>query len=145
MAVVAAVTAIAGTAYSISQAEKAASAGRAAAAEQKKQTQLSARRSRRRALREAQIRRAETEVLGVATGAAGGSAVSGGLTSLSSQLGSGLGYASAQTALSGRISDLGVMQQTAAMRSETGSAIAGLGMQISGAQGFQDLGKIFRT
>jgi hypothetical protein len=55
--------------------------------------------------------------------------VSGGLTSLGSQLGSGLGYASAQTALSGQISDLGVMQQTAQMRAQTGSAIAGLGMQ----------------
>ncbi len=118
-----------GTAYSISQSEKAARAGREAAAVQKRQMQLRERRSRRQALRERQIRAAEVQVAGLATGAAGGSAVAGGLTGLGSQLGSGLGYASAQTGLSGIISDLGVVQQTALTRAQTGSAIAGLGMQ----------------
>jgi hypothetical protein len=37
-----------------------------------------------------------------------------------------------QGQLSGQISSLGVQQQTAAMRAQTGSAIAGLGMQAFG-------------
>lgn len=139
MAIVAAVTAVAGTAVSIQQGNKAARAGRQAAAVQKRQQQAEAARSRRSALREAQMKRAQARVRAEAVGGAGGSGVAGGLSSLSSQVGSGLGFAGASTARSGLISDFGVQQQTALTRAQSAGAIAGLGMQTLGITGFPDL------
>ena len=118
-----------GTLYSVSQQRKAAKAGRAAAAKQQQQQELRAARSRRQAFRELQISRARARASAAAMGAGDSSALAGGLASLSSQYGSALGYSGAMTGLSREISQLGVQQQTALMRAQTGSAIAGFGMQ----------------
>jgi len=124
-----AVLAVAGTGYSIYQADQGQIAGKKRAKAQQRQQQLAATRSRRQALREAQMQRSQTLVASQALGAAGGSGVAGGLTGLQSQLGSSLGYSGMQGQLSGQISSLGVQQQAAMARSQTGSAVAGLGMQ----------------
>jgi hypothetical protein len=129
IAIIGATTAAVGTVASIQQGKKAARAGAAAAAVQKQQQQAQAARSRRAALREAQMKRAQALVQSQAVGGAGGSGVAGGLSSLNSQVGSGLGFASASTARSGLISDFGVQQQTALTKAQSASAIAGLGMQ----------------
>jgi len=105
---------------------------------QKQQQQAQAARSRRSALREAQIKRAQALVRSQAVGGAGGSGVAGGLSSLNSQLGSGLGFAGASTARSGLISDFGVQQQTALTNAQSASALAGLGMQGLQLKGFPE-------
>lgn len=66
--------------------------------EQQRAAELQARRSRTRAIRESQILRSRTQATSQALGATGSSAMEGGLTSLSSQLGGSLGY---QTQASG--------------------------------------------
>ena len=118
-----------GTGYSIYQADQAQIAGKKQAAAQQRQQQLASTRSRRQALRQAQMQRYQTLVASQELGAAGGSGVAGGLTGLQSQLGSSLGYSGMQGQLSGQISSFGVQQQVAMSRAQTGSAVAGLGMQ----------------
>jgi len=59
--------------------------------------------SNRQKIREAQIKRAQVSNMGAQTGAVGGSGLGGGLSSLSSQVGSGLGFASQMSALSDQI------------------------------------------
>lgn len=127
--VISAVAAVGGTLYSVSQQRKASKAGAAAAAKQQQQQELRASRSRRQAFRELQISRARARASAAAMGAGDSSALAGGLASLSSQYGSALGYSGAMTGLSREISQLGVQQQTALMRAQTGSSIAGFGMQ----------------
>ena len=124
--VISAVTATVGTVASISQQQKAARA-------QAQQQQLQSRRSQRQAVREAQIRRAQTLATAQAAGAMGGSAVGGGLSSLSSQLGGTLGYASQMSGLSKEIT-------MASSRAQTAGAVASLGMTaFSGLGGFDKL------
>jgi hypothetical protein len=76
------------------------------AREQQRQQELQAAVSRRRTIRAAQIERARTLASGQAMGAIGGSAIAGGTTSLSSQLGGALGYQTQMTDLSRNISGL---------------------------------------
>jgi predicted lipid-binding transport protein (Tim44 family) len=104
------------TFYSIQQQRKAASA-------QRTQQNVAARRSRRQTIREALIRRAETTSVANAVGADTGSGFSGSLGSLGSQLGSGLGFQSQMTGLSGIIS-------SASSNAQTGQALAGLGSSL---------------
>ena len=85
---------------------------------QRKQQELATRRQRRSAIREAQIQRAQTQAAAGGAGALGGSAVSGGLGSLTSQLGSGLGYSSQQSGISGDI--FSIQQSNAAAQSRLG-------------------------
>ena len=120
---------VASTAASISQSKKAQAAGERQAAAQQKQQEVAATRSRRSAFREEQIKRSQAQARAQALNAAQGSGVSGGQASLRSQLGSGLGYAGQQTALSGLISQAGVQQQAALTRADTFGSIAGLSMQ----------------
>jgi len=115
LAVISAVATVAGTVSSISQQKKAAAA-------QRQQQQLQAQRSQRQAIREAQIRRAQTQASAQGMGIIGGSALGGGLSSLSSQLGGSLGYAGQQSGLSKEIS-------IASSKAQTAGAVAGLGMQ----------------
>ena len=104
------------------------------AAAQRQQQQLQAQRSQRQAIREAQIRRAQTQAGAQGMGITGGSALGGGLSSLSSQLGGALGYAGQQSGLSREISLQG-------QRASTAGAVAGLGMNLfSAAGGFGALG-----
>lgn len=114
-AIVGAGAAVVGTVSSISSQRRAAAA-------QRQQQQLQAQRSQRQAIREAQIRRAQTQAGAQGLGITGGSALGGGLSSLSSQLGGALGYAGQQSGLSKEIS-------IASSKAQTAGAIAGLGMQ----------------
>ena len=107
---------------------KAAKAARAQNALQRKQQELATRRQRRSAIREAQIQRAQTQSAAGTAGTLGGSAVSGGLGSLTSQLGSGLGYSTQQGGIS---SDIFSIQQR---NSRTQSGLAGIS-SIFGAIG----------
>ena len=68
---------------------------------------LATRRNSIQAIREAQMKRASAINEAVSSGAGGGSAIAGGISSLGSQLGSGLGYASQQTDLSRGIAKAG--------------------------------------
>lgn len=120
-AVIGAVATVGGTIASVN-AQK-----RASRLQQEQQT-LATRRSQRQAVREAQIRRAQTMSAGQALGASGGSGVAGGISSLGSQLGSSLGFASQMSGLSNQIS----MAQS---RVATAGAIAGLGSSVFQATG----------
>lgn len=85
-------------------------------------------RSIRQSIREAQIRRAQTYNMAAQFGGLGGSAVEGGISSLSSQLGSGLGYSSQQSGLSRGIAKA---QNNAALFGSLGSLTA-KGFSVSG-------------
>ena len=115
IAAIAGVAAVAGTAVSINQQKKAIKATR-------RQQGLSARRSQRQAIRESQIRRAQSQVQAGAMGVTAGSGLAGGQASLSSQLGSNIGFAGQMSGLSQQIS----MAQS---RAQTAGAVADLGMQ----------------
>lgn len=121
VAVIGAVASVVGTVASISQQKKAAAA-------QQRQQDLSTRRSQRQAIREAQIRRAQTMASAQGLGAMGGSGVAGGITSLNSQLGGALGYSTEMSGLSKEIS-------VASTKASTYGAIAGLGGQLFQAGG----------
>lgn len=116
LAIIGAVASIGGTIASVS-------AQRKAARLQQEQQTLATRRSQREAIREAQIRRAQTMASAQAFGAVGGSAVAGGTASLGSQLGGALGFSSQMSGLSKEIS---IAQSQAA----TAGAIAGLGGDV---------------
>lgn len=66
----------------------------------RRQQELNNRRSRRQAIREAQLRRARALSFGVAFGAQDSSAVAGGVGSVGSQLGANLGFSTEYGALS---------------------------------------------
>lgn len=95
----------------------------------REQQQIGSRRSRRQAIREAQIRRAQT--LAVAGGAGGltGSAVAGGIGSLGSQLASNFGYSSQMSGLSSLIN---MGQQQAGF----GQGLQALGQQVQSIAAF---------
>lgn len=99
---------------------KSARAQKRSLALQKKQQEVETRRSRRQAIREMQIRRATAVASAGGAGAATGSGAQGGIGSLSSQLGEGLGYSTQMSGLSSQIN--------AAERSAiSGQTLAGLG------------------
>lgn len=123
MAIVAAIATVGATAASVRQQKKASRA-------QQRQQELQTRRSQRQSVREAQIRRAQAQAQAQALGAGGGSAVAGGLSSISSQLGGGLGFAGQMSGLSKQIS-------VASQKAQTAGAIAGLsGQAFSSLGGF---------
>jgi len=132
LAVVGAVSSVVGTVASYSAQRK---ASKAAAAQQ----ELNTRRSNRQAIREAQIRRAQTLGAAAQMGALGGSSVEGGLAGLGSQLGSGLGFSSQMSSLSADITRY-------SQRANTWGAIASIGgaaFKMGG--GFPTLGEAFST
>jgi hypothetical protein len=96
----AAITAGAGAiGYSINQAEKGASAQRAAAQTQVRMQQQQVARQRRQAIRGSIIRRQQARAQAQALGVADTSMLAGGLTGLSSQLGANLGFGSMMSGL----------------------------------------------
>jgi hypothetical protein len=98
------ITAVA-TVASVAQGQRAARMQQRSFQEQQRASELQARRSRVRAIRESQLLRSRTQATGQAMGAAGGSAMAGGLTSLSSQLGSTVGFQTQMSGLSRNISE----------------------------------------
>lgn len=117
---------------------KAAKAQERQAQEQLKQQQLSARQSQRQAVREAQIRRSQTMAAGQALGVVGSSGVSGGTSSLGSQLGGSLGFASQMSGLSTNISNFGTQANNQAALAQLGFATMSASEDIAG--GFKKLG-----
>ena len=122
--VIGAVAAVAGTAIAYNSQKKASRTAQ-------RQQELQTARERRQAIRETQIRRAQTVAAGAQQGGLGGSSIAGGLSSLGSQLGSGLGFSTAMSAMS---SDINRYNQRAA----TWSSIAGIGSSIFQAGGGWD-------
>ena len=121
VAVVSAVATVGGTIMAYREQKKAAEAGR-------KQQQLATDRSNRESIREAQLRRAMAISAAASMGALGGSALAGGITSLGSQLGSGLGFSSQMSSLSGDI-------ERATQKAQTWGAIASMGSTLWQASG----------
>jgi len=121
LAIIGAVASVGGTIATINAQKRASRL-------QQQQQQLATRQSQRQAIREAQIRRAQTMSSAQALGAVGGSAVAGGTTSLGSQLGGSLGFSSQMSGLSNQIS----MAQS---RAATAGAIANLGGSVFQAAG----------
>jgi regulator of protease activity HflC (stomatin/prohibitin superfamily) len=123
---VAGVATVVGTVASISQQRKATRA-------QQQQQQLQAQRSRRAAIRQAQLQRAQQQAAAMGMGVVGGSGLAGGAASLSSQTGAALGYSTQMSGLSKEIS-------LASQRANTAQGIAGLSSQVfSSFGGFQTL------
>jgi hypothetical protein len=107
-----------------------------AAAASNRQQELQARQSQRQAFREAQIRRAQSTVSAMGSGAGFGSGIAGGVSSLGSQLGSQLGYSSQMSGLNKQI----------AMASQRAQNLAGISQfsfglfnQATGGQGLRGL------
>jgi type II secretory pathway pseudopilin PulG len=111
--VIGAVATVAGTVMSYRGQKKAARA-------QQLQQAVATRRSRRQAVREMQIRRAQAVASAQASGTLGSSGAAGGIGSLTSQLGSEMGFSTQMSGLSADISS-GMAQ------ANRGGAIAGLG------------------
>ncbi len=126
--------------------QQAAAEAREARTEQIRANELSARRSRIRALRESQILRARTLATAEGAGAVGGSAVAGGVSALGSQLGSALGY---QTQLTGINRNISVLSQNAADLTASANIASGRAQMFAGLsqatgytpmEGFQTIG-----
>lgn len=95
---------VAGAAVQYRQGQKAAREQRNIARQQQQAQELEARRSRRQAIRQARMIRAQSQNVAAQVGGEGGSAIAGGMGAVASNLGSGLGFASAQTQLARGIS-----------------------------------------
>ena len=93
---------------------------------QQQQQELVSRRERRQAIRQAQRLRAQSVATAVGTGATGSSSLSGGLSSLGSQVGEGLGFSTQGSALSRDIS-------RASTKAEMLDNFARLGTRIGGS------------
>ena len=104
------VSAGAAVAGAVATTKAAQAQGRAAASAQKQQ-ELSYSRSQKQAIREAQIRRAQATASAQSMGALSSSGFAGGVSSLSSQVGSTLGYS---TQLSGLSKEQSMYQTRAA-------------------------------
>ena len=107
---------------------KSARAARKEGEAQAQQDKLATRRSQRQAIREAQIRRAQTLASAQGVGALDSSGVQGGISSLSSQLGGTLGFSTEMSGLSQRITKLRT-------KADTYGALAGLGFTVFNATG----------
>lgn len=101
---------------------------RSAMRTQQRQQALQASRARRQAIRQSQVARARAQAAAAAAGAIGSSGAQGGIGSLSSQLGSGLGYASQQQGLT---NIAGAYQQQAANWGTFGQ-VAGAAFDMAG-------------
>lgn len=102
---------------------------------QREQQQTSARHERMQAIRQAQLQRAAATMTSIGSGSNDSSGAAGGIGSISSQLGTNMGYASQMTNLSG------VIGQSATRQSMWGG-VAGIGSSLFkmsggfGAMGF---------
>ena len=143
MAIVGAVVAIAGTAFSVVQQQKAAGQQKKARRAQQRQQDLQSRRQRIRAVRQQQIAASQARASSAGLGGLETSGFRGGQSALQSNLGAGLGFSTEMSGLSRNIS---MFQQKAANAmglAGVGQAFAGLGMQaasfgMSGIGGKQD-------
>lgn len=119
----------------INEAEKSRKAQQNAAATQRKAERARAAQSQRRANREVLIRRAQAKAQAEALGGSGGSAIAGGISSLTSQFGSAVGFAGQMSGLSQDINMFQAQAASAQARSEMfGTASSILGNNLGGFQ-----------
>lgn len=130
--VIGGVLAAAGTAFSIIQQQKAAKQQKKAQRAQQRQQDVAARRRRIQAIRERQIRAAQARNTAGALGAIESSGFFGGQSSLSSQLGEGLGFSTEMSGLSKVISVANQKAVDARNLGAIGGAVAGFGARIFG-------------
>lgn len=128
-AALAAGAAVYGTAASISASNRAARASRAAAQTQVTMQRQQATRQRRQAIRANIIRRSQARAQAQAAGVETSSGFAGAMGSLSSQLGTNLGYGSMMSGLGQQFTDLTGQANYQASRASMFGSIAGLGMQ----------------
>ena len=122
--IVMAAAAVVGAVSSVRSANAQKKAGQASQRQQEVQSSA----SRRAAIREMQIKRAQTLAGSQAAGVSGGSGIAGGLSSLSSQVGANLGYSSQMSGLSKEISMYNMQAQTSgAIAGIAGTVFQGLG------------------
>lgn len=124
-----------GTVASISAQNKAAAAQSKAIAEQKKADRARYRREQRQAIRRAQIARASAIASAQGAGADTGSGAAGGIGSVTSQLGSGLGFASQVSAINSNISGFQQQGIKYGAQAEMFGSIAGIGGSLFQAGG----------
>ena len=122
---------------SIKQAEKARGAQQQAAAAQRQAERARATQSQRRANREVLIRRAQAKAQAEALGGRGGSAIAGGLASLSSQFGSAVGFAGQMSGLSQDINMFQAQAASASARSEMFGSLSGTAGNLGGYVGIE--------
>ena len=145
-----AATAVAGTAYSISQQEKAGKAQRAAAATQQRMQAAQATRERRGAIRQALLARSTMQAEAAGAGVIQTSGYAGGRGAIGAQLGANLGFGSMMSGLGAQYTGFTGQASLAQNRAQLGSAVAGLGFQAisyapqisSFTQDFKALGKV---
>ena len=125
---IAAITTVAGTAYSVSEQRKSSKAQREISRRQQRQKSLRAARSSWMAFRELLRNRAQAPASQAALGLSGSSGAAGGLASLTSQYGANLGYGSAMTNLSQEITSFSSLAQQSLSNAQTGAAVSGLGL-----------------
>ena len=125
LSVISAVAAVGGTVGQFNQQKKSSEL-------QQQQQTLQTRQSQRQAIREMQIKRAQAIAQAAISGAGDSSSLQGGLSSLSSQLGSGLGYASQQTQLSRGVTNANAQADLFGQIAKVG----GYGVQKYGFPGF---------
>lgn len=125
-----AVASVAGTAVQISSTRRAQRL-------QQRQQEVATRRSRRQAIREAQIRRAQSLVSAQGSGSMDSSGAVGGIGSLGSQLGEALGFSTQMSGLSRGIASAQSRAAVGQSLTRIGGALYGYG-QNQGAT-FQDV------
>ena len=135
LAVIGAVTSVAGTVMSVNQQKKAVAAQNRQAQLQQRQQELATRRSQRQAIREAQILRARAAASTQALGGAGGSGAAGGASSLTSQVGGSLGFSTQMSGLSRDIGIAGSAANAATAKAQTFGSLASFGGSL-----FTDMG-----
>lgn len=135
LATIGLVTSVVGTVGGLAMQAKANSAQRKAIQEQQKGEQARYRMEQRQAIRRAQIQRAQMIASAGAAGATDTSGLSGGISSIGSQLGSGLGYASMQSAIGANIAQYQTQAARATGMGQMFSGLAGLGGSLFDAGG----------
>tara|TARA_R110000764_G_scaffold94374_3_gene178172 strand:- start:1862 stop:2332 length:471 start_codon:yes stop_codon:yes gene_type:complete len=122
---------------SVVQSNKAAKAQQRGVEAQRQQAQSQANRSRRQAIRQNLIQRAQLRNQATAAGVSGGSGFSGGLSSATSQFGANLGFSGVQQGLQNNIFQaqsqaIGYQGRASAFGSLSSLAFQGAGMDFSG-------------
>jgi len=135
MGVTAAVVAIAGTTYAVSEQNKAGRLSRAAAATQQKAQQTKVARERRIAARQNVLNTARAQANAQAAGTLQSSGYSGGIGASQSQAGANTGYGTQMSGLSSRASIFSGQAAQANVNSSLGFKVAGMAVSAGGGFG----------
>jgi len=137
-AVIGAVASVVGTVGSLVMQGKAMKA-------QEKQQELTTRRSRRQAIRQMQLTRAQSLMSAQGAGSLYGSGAAGGIGALSSQLGADLGYQTAYNSLSGDISRANQAANLFSGIASVGGTLFNMSGGFGGSGGAQPAGPVGPT